>query len=83
MKQDCGEAQSVQIDVLQAYVPQIQDFDGVVLGPDQVAQDISLLVQREMEHDDCQVPLAPDETVNEKLWATVFQDDAKDYDGTL
>lgn len=81
--QDCGEAQSVQIDVLQAYVPQIQGFDGVVLGPDQVARDISLLVQREVVHDYCQVPLGPDEMVNANLWVTAFLDDAKDYDGTL
>lgn len=81
--QDCREAQSAQIDVLQVYVPQIQDVDGVVLGPDRVAQDISLLVQREMVHDHCQVPLGPDEMVNANLWATAFQDDAKDCDGTL
>lgn len=75
--QDCGEAESVPIDVLQAKVPQIQDFGGVVLGPDQVAQDVSLLVQREKVRECCQVPLGPDEVVN------AFQDDAKDCDGTL
>lgn len=76
--QDCGEAQSLQTDVWQAYAPRSQDLDRVVLGPDQVAQHISLMV-----HDDCQVPLGPDDTVNANLWVTAFQDDAKDHDGTL
>lgn len=55
----------------------------MVLGPDQVAQDISLLVQREMGRDYCQVPLGPEEMVNANLQVTAFQDDAKDSDGSL
>lgn len=67
MTQDCREAQSAPADV---GVPQIQDCDGLLL-----AQDLLVLVQPEMLHGSCQVPLHPHEVVFENVWGTGIQGD--------